>query len=145
MCQQCTLSSTVCECCITPGKYLRCYSECTWLYPSLPCTHVLIAKRQHESLLTDLNKVRLCGGVVSLFLVLMAASWVLLLFGAQQVAQSGILEIFQWIQLPAEAENDTMRALRVNQNSTGKKAKQRNTKLSIDIGEHFSNSFIFIL
>ena len=40
-----------------------------------------------------------------------------LLFGAEQVVYSGFLEFFLWKQLPAAAQNDAMRALRVNQNS----------------------------
>ncbi len=45
------------------------------------------------------------------------SDWVCLLFGAEQVAYGGFLLLFLWTQLPAAAEDDAVRAARVNRNS----------------------------
>ncbi len=47
----------------------------------------------------------------------LVANCVCLLFGAEQVAYTGISELFHRKQLPAAAKNDTMRVVRMNQNS----------------------------
>ena len=41
------------------------------------------------------------------------ANYVYLLFGGEQVVYSGFIEQFHWKQLPTDAENDAMRAVRV--------------------------------
>ncbi len=47
----------------------------------------------------------------------LVSNCVCLLFDADQVVYSGFLELFLWKQLPCVAENDAIRAARVNQHS----------------------------
>ncbi len=46
----------------------------------------------------------------------LVANCVCLPVGAEQVVYCGILELFHWKQLPAQPENNAMRAVRVTQN-----------------------------
>ncbi len=48
----------------------------------------------------------------------LVSNFICLWFGTEQVVYSGFLELFRWKQQPAVAENNAMKVVRVNKNSS---------------------------
>ena len=65
----------------------------------------------------SLGNIWLCSGKMLQHAHQLLSNCVWLLVGSGQVAHTGFLELFHWKQLPAAAQNDTVRAMGENQNN----------------------------